>query len=202
MIIDAFCLIGSDLPRGIGMKINAGAKMLVNIHYSMAHAPALPDATSIELKLDSSAREFITIPVMNPIWMVDKAMRIKAGQSDATFFFRYKPTIITGGKAMYIQSIYPHMHAYGSKFAVRVIRNGKVRQCLLEVPEWEFGWEQSYWLTTPFRLGVDDELYVECHYDNTKSPAHAANLHSSRDIAWGEGDQEMCVALLGVTKDP
>lgn len=196
-------LVGSDLPRGIGMKIEAGSMMLINIHYSMAHAAAELDNTKVALKLDLKAREYETYPIMNPIWMVDEAMKIEAGEKDATFFFHYNPALLSGGKTFYIQSVYPHMHAYGSRFAVRVLKkNRKVKQCALEIPAWEFGWEQSYWLKDPIKVEPEDNLYVECQFDNSKPPKHSSSHSKNRDIAWGDGDQEMCVALLGVTKTP
>jgi Copper type II ascorbate-dependent monooxygenase, C-terminal domain len=90
------------------------------------------------------------------------------------------------------------MHRFGSKIVVRRISEDQKRECLLEIPKWEFGWEQPYWFAEEKPLGPNDELYIECHFDNS-----AENQHSGaapRDFAWGGNNQDMCVAFLSFTQ--
>jgi hypothetical protein len=74
------------------------------------------------------------------------------------------------------------------------LRDDDSRQCLLEIPKWYFGWEAQYWFQRPIVLEPDDEIYVECHFDN--SAKNQKNGQAPRDIGWGEENQEMCAGFL------
>jgi hypothetical protein len=190
-------LLGGDFPRGIGAKVEPGSKIVLNIHYSTAKATAA-DQTKVEMRIDASAQEAKGIALANPAWMVGGAMSIDAGEKDAVFFYRLEPDLFTGDDAVDLQSITPHMHYFGSKIVVRALHEDGSKSCLLEIPRWEFGWEQPFWLSEPKRLGPDDELYIECHFDN--SAENQPDGKPPRDIAWGGGNQDMCAAFLSFTE--
>jgi hypothetical protein len=194
-------LLGSDYPDGIGTRIEPGTRILLNVHYSMARAPAAPDRTSLEFRVDEQAREVKVIPITNPAWLVGDAMRINAGDPDAVFHFSYAPVLITGNHRVYLRNVVPHLHAFASRVAVRLLRNGADHpDCLLEIPRWEFGWEQPFWFDQPIPMEPGDELYLECHFDN--SAANQPEGQAPRDIAWGESDQDMCAAFVAFTEEP
>lgn len=197
-------LLGGDFPRGVGRKIDAGDKIVVNLHYSTAALAAgepLPsDQTDIDLRLDASARDLKALVVANAGLLIDDAMLVKAGQKDAPFWFHYRPTLFTLGKTVYLQNVNVHMHTLASKATVRVLHANGERTCLLEIPRWDFGWEQPYWFANPLKLLPDDELYLECHFDNSAS--HQATGKVPRDFAWGESGQDMCAAFLSFTDTP
>jgi hypothetical protein len=71
--------------------------------------------------------------------------------------------------------------------------------CLLEIPDWEFGWEQPYWFAEPVPFGPQDRLYIECRFDN--SAANQPDGVAPRDIGWGDGDQDMCAGFVSFTVD-
>jgi hypothetical protein len=194
-------LMGSDFPDGIGKRVEPGSKILLNVHYSMAYTPAAADRTAIEFRLDDEAREAKGIAIANPAWLVGDAMRIKAGDPDAAFWFHFRPTVFTGGKkTVYLRNVTPHMHAFATRFTLRILRADGSRQCLLEIPRWDIGWEQPYWFARPIELHPEDELYIECHFDN--SAARQPPGQEPRDIAWGESNQDMCVGFLAFTEEP
>jgi hypothetical protein len=192
-------LIGGDFPDGLGVKVKGGSKILLNVHYSMANAPPAPDKTSIQLKVDASANAFKGIAAANPAWLVDDAMRIRAGDPDAIYFYTIDPWLFTGGKKVRLRSAEAHMHYFGSKFVLRIIHSDGSRECLLEIPKWNFGWEQPFWFAQPKTLEPGDQIYVECHFDN--SAAHQPNQQPPRDIAWGDSNQDMCAGFLSFTED-
>jgi hypothetical protein len=192
-------LVGGDYPRGIGTKIEPGATIVLQVHYSVASGTtAEPDQTAVDFKLDDSAVDAGGIAIANLAWLVGPGMTIPAGEADVPYFYKFKPTIFTGGTAVDLQGVTPHMHRYGSRIRVLALHPDGTDDCLLEIPDWEFGWEQPYWFEEPLRFDPDDELYVECHFDNS-----AANQYGGaepRDIAWGDSDQDMCAAFLNFTK--
>ena len=190
-------LLGGDFPRGIGARVEPGSKILINIHYSTARARST-DQTQVEMRIDDEATEAKTIPLANPAWMMGDAMGIEAGDPDAVFFFKLEPDLYTRDEPVAIQSVTPHMHYFGSKMVVRAKHADGSTSCLMEIPRWDFGWEQPFWLASPTRLEADDELYIECHFDN--SAANQPDGKPPRDIAWGGNNQDMCAAFVAFTE--
>ncbi len=190
-------LLGSDFPRGIGTLVEPGSKIILNIHYSTAKTNG-PDQTEIDLRVDDMARDAKTIVVANPLWLMGNAFEVEAGDPDATFFYRFVPELYTQRKPVMLEGVTAHMHYFAKKIAVRVLHKDGSRSCLLEIPRWEFGWEQPYWLAEPKRLDPEDELYVECHFDN--SAANQPNGGEPRDFSWGGDNQDMCAAFLSFTE--
>jgi hypothetical protein len=87
---------GGDLPRDLGSRIEPGGKLLLNIHYSTLSSPTpLPDRTSIDFRVSATARETAGIPIANPGWLVGDSMEVKAGEADAVYFYKYRPTLLT-----------------------------------------------------------------------------------------------------------
>jgi hypothetical protein len=174
---------------------------MVQVHYSLANAPAKPDKTGIQFRVDDQARAFKGMAIANLAWLVSGGMKIAAGEKDAVYFWRYEPRIFTRGKTVALRSVTPHMHAFASKIVVRIIHEDGRRECLLEIPKWHFGWEQPFWFAKPKKMEKGDELYVECHFDN--SAEHQPNGQAPRDIGWGDENQDMCAAFASFTEgDP
>jgi hypothetical protein len=190
----------SEFPEGFGQRVPPGSIVVLNIHYSTARGvpPTHPtDQSTVELKLAPSGRKFRSMAITNPAWAVEDAMHIEAGDPDAVFYFRYKPWPFTRKKPVTILGALPHMHAYGSRFLMGILRADGTQDCLLEIPRWHFGWTQPFWLTETKSLAPDDQLYVECHFDNseTNQPIIGGQPRKPRDIAWGSDDQEMCAGF-------
>ena len=190
-------LVGGDYPRGIGNEIPVGATMILQVHYSTRGAPAEPDLTTIDFRLDEEAVAASSIVIANAAWLAAPGMKIKAGDPDAVFTYRFNPSLFIGGRSVDLQGATPHMHRYASRMRILRILPDQSTECLLEIPEWRFGWEQPYWYESPRRLNPEDELYLECHFDN--SAANQPNGQEPRDIAWGDNDQDMCAGFLAFT---
>ncbi len=195
-------LLGGDFPEGIGMAVEPRSKIILNIHYSTVTARAgAVDRPSVHFRTDASARPATPLALTNPAWIVGDAMRVRAGDRDAVYFYRYRPRVSTRGRTMYLRAVSPHMHTFGSRITVRVLRANGERACVLEIPNWRFGWEQLYWLQDSIRLDPEDELYLECHFDNSaeNQPVPGA---TPRDFTFGGDSQDMCAAFLSMTEAP
>lgn len=193
-------LLGSDFPDGLGHRVEAGARILLNIHYSTAHHGAVRDQTAVRFRLDAQAREFKSIAVANPAWLIGDALRIPAGEPDAVFFYQYRPTVSTEGRRVWLLNATAHMHEFATRMRLLIIRADGRRECLLEIPRWEFGWERPYWFDAPKVLEPDDALYIECHFDNTAANQPTPGA-TPRDIAWGGNNQDMCAGFIAFTAE-
>jgi hypothetical protein len=191
-------LVGGALPRGLGTEVKAGSVLLLNVHYSTSRSsPDELDLTEVDFTVDRTAKKASSIVLANPAWLVGRAMEVPAGEADVPFFYRFNPALFTGGKKVLLQGVSPHMHAFGKRLSVKVMRKSGERTCLLEIPRWEFGWEQPFWFAEPIPLEPDDDVYLECRFDN--SEANQPGGRAPRDFAWGGNDQDMCAAFIAFT---
>jgi hypothetical protein len=192
-------LVGGTFPRGIGAPIAGGSKILLQVHYWSDGAVG-PDQTGVAFQVEDTAEETQTIVVTNPAWPVGKGMLVRAGEADRGYGYAMRATLFTGGKPALLQGVTPHMHRYARAARVLVLRADGSAECLLEIPDWDFGWEQPYWFAEPVRLEPRDQVYIECRFDN--SQGNQPNGREPRDIAWGEQDQDMCAAFVSFTEAP
>lgn len=195
-------LLGGDFPDGIGAKVNANSKLLLNIHYSLLGKGAVPDQTAIEFRVDDTATETKTMVVANPFWLMGTGMLIEAGDPDKVYSYQYDPALLLAYKDVELRSVAPHMHALGSRMKVAVVRaNGDV-DCLAEFVNYDYGWEQPFWFAEPIRFERGDELYIQCHFDNSldNQPLINGQRPAPKAIAWGTDNQEMCAAFITYTE--
>ena len=197
-------LAGGDFPEGYGTLVKPDSKIILNVHYSMSDAAPAADRTGIQFKLDDAAREMRSMAVSNPFWGVADAMRVPAGEKDVSYGFQFNPKLFTRGSAVELRSFTPHMHYLGQRIRASIVHPDGSSTCLAEIADWEFGWEQPYWFAEPIRLEPDDEVFVECWFDNTREnqPLVDGERAPPRDIAWGTDHQDMCAAFLAFTKPP
>ena len=185
------------LPDGIGRLLPARTRIMLNVHYDTGHGAA-PDLSSIDIMLeDRVERVERGAPVGNPLWFLGEGMEIPAGAPDTKVWFAYDPTILTKGSAIEIHNVMLHMHELGSIGRVAILRADGTTECLLNIPRWDFHWMADYYFDTPVRLAPGDQLYVECHWDNTAANQKVVDgeLQPPRTIHWGT-DQEMCGAVI------
>jgi len=199
---------GGDFPAGTGVPIDPGSKLILQIHYNAARGPRQLDQTSIELKLDSAVtREAFVLPWANPSWITLHSMTIPAGQPDVTYSFTFAPspflaTITSGAIPPGPFTVYAaatHQHLRGTHNRLEIQRANGAKECLLDIPRWDFHWQGSYALKVPTRVQAGDSLSIECHWDN--SAKNQPGGVAPRELNWGEGtDDEMCLGFLYITQ--
>ncbi|MEM9491817.1 MAG: hypothetical protein AAGC55_21915, partial [Myxococcota bacterium] len=158
---------GTEFPDGLGKAVPAGSRVVLNMHYDTGRGtPA--DQTSVEfMTTDTPVREMTGSAVMNPLWLVGDGMSIRAGDPDAMTYFSWDPTALTGNKPFAIYAVNIHMHELGTIGRLAVLRGDGSTECLLNITRWDFDWIGEYYLEEPVILYPGDQLFVECHWDNT-----------------------------------
>jgi len=85
-----------------------------------------------------------------------------------------------------IYGVLGHMHELGSSFQLEVNPDSDSPIMMLDIPNWDFHWQDIYHFVEPLQLERGDVIRMTCHWDNTQSD-------DPRYVVWGEGTQdEMC----------
>jgi mono/diheme cytochrome c family protein len=98
-----------------------------------------------------------------------------------------------------IVGITPHAHAWATRMVANMQHEDGSESCLIEVPDWDYGWQLDYLFQEGLAYGPDDTLHVECHYDNTtdNQPLVNGERRQPQTITFGENTlNEMCLHYL------
>jgi hypothetical protein len=165
-------------PDGTGIALRAGEVVVMQVHYNLAAGPSAPDTTRVRM-------QFARAPVAKPAAIVPLAnltFSIPAGATGYTSTFQ----VASPGNGV-IWGVIPHMHTKGRRVTVKAGNT-----CLVDVPSWDFHWQQSYFFSTPQPLAVGTQLSLSCTWDNPTGTA----------VTWGEKTtDEMCLNYLYVTQN-
>jgi mono/diheme cytochrome c family protein len=205
---------GIVYPAGTGIRIDPGAVIVMEMHFNVGAGREGEDRSSLALQMtDTVEREAVIAPFWNfQAWSQNRMMDIPSGMSDVMHSFQLNPDGLIQifapwltARRLQIHGAGLHMHYLGTRGTIRVIRPDATEQCVLEIPRWDFNWQYGYLLseTIPFELGLD-QLYLECHWDNTpgNQPIIDGVRREARDVNWGSGSgDEMCIGYLYITAE-
>jgi hypothetical protein len=177
------------LPEGVGYRLPRGADVLLQIHYHR-NGRVETDQTSVGVYFASRpvarpmqglvlAGRFLFIPPGDPRFRVNGAAEVS---EDCVLY-----------------SILPHMHRLGREIKVTLTPPHGPTRALLAIRDWDFNWQEVYYLEKPMPLIAGSRLDLEAVFDN--SAANPANpFRPPRPIVFGKHtDEEMCFVYLGVT---
>ncbi|MEW5851282.1 MAG: monooxygenase [Myxococcota bacterium] len=193
-----------DFPDGLGFRVEPGSKLVFGMHYKLAGGATTSDRSRVELKLDDEVRDqALWITMVNPIWYNHQdGMLIPAGDSDVRYLYHADPTPTYAPlSTLRIHNAQLHMHHWGDRGVLGILRQDGRQECLLQVDQWDEDWQGEYWLETPVDLRPGDQLYVECHWDNSEEnqPTVDGKRTAPRDLHWGD-EEEMCAGYFLVTR--
>lgn len=163
-------------PEGTGLGLDADAGIVAEVHYNTAKG-SRPDRSSLLL-------EFAEEPVDRRLFWTSSAQRNLAIPPNTTDHRATLQRPIDGPARVW--GILPHMHERGRSIRVWRERPGEPNACWIDIPEWDFGWQQFYFFDLDGGLEVDegDVLHGECAWDNP----------TDQRIEWGESTtDEMCL---------
>ena len=98
-------------------------------------------------------------------------------------------------------AVMPHMHLLGREIRVTArLPDGTVRT-LVDVPGWDFLWQDIYYFREPIALPAGTVVRLECVYDNSEGNPNNPN-RPPKPVRWGEATtDEMALAFVSVTRD-
>lgn len=180
------------LPEDTAWYLPKGSDVVVQLHYHR-NGRVEKDQTSIGLY-------FSRKPV---------AKRFKGMVIPGRFLFippgeeRFRVTGRTPPLAQDItlHSVMPHMHMLGREIQVTIHPPDGKPQTLIAIKDWDYNWQETYFLKEPLALKAGTRFEVVAYYDNSaKNPNNPFN--PPRTVWVGEQTtNEMCFVFLGATSD-
>lgn len=198
---------GGNYPKGTGLLVEPGSKIVVQIHYNTSATKPIGDQSTVQFQLEDQVKtKAIMIPFTNfSAWTRSKGMKIPKGEADVKHSFEVPVSVLSllvpNLKELTIYSVMLHMHQLGAKGSLHIKKDAE-HACLVDIPRWDFGWQLLYHLKKPITIGQSDSVGITCHFNNSEAnqPIVNGKKQPSRDVYWGDGTfDEMCLGVLYVT---
>jgi Copper type II ascorbate-dependent monooxygenase, C-terminal domain len=168
-------------PSGYALRIPAGSYLQFQVHYSNHTGEDVKDRTSIGLVFarEPVKHEIAQYEIWNNLFLIppnDENHRVTSCYvlpKDVTAL-AYTAHMHFRGKSMTTEAVYP---------------DGR-HQVILNVPHYDFRWQETYFLKNQFLLPKGTKLVTTAYFDNSLN--NPQNPDPSKAIRWGEpSDEEM-----------
>ncbi|MEO8350682.1 MAG: alkyl hydroperoxide reductase [Chthoniobacteraceae bacterium] len=186
------------LPGGMGRYLKKGSDLVVQMHY---HPTGKLETDQSEIGIyfvDKPVAESLKEPakLVGSIWLANYEMDIPAGVADyrrASSYTLPRDIIIVG--------VVPHMHLLGKTMTVTATRPDGTQQTLIEVPQWNYNWQDEYYYERPFKLPAGTRLDVGARFDNSDGNPGNPSRPPKR-VTWGDGTlNEMLYCFFLITAE-
>ena len=163
------------LPEGVGRRIPAGSKLLFELHYTPRGTKQV-DRSQIGLSFadPSTVRRELKAGLA-----VNFRFRIPPGASDHPIKAEYR-----FDQSAVLFALMPHMHLRGKAMRFEAEYPGGRREVLLDVPRYEFDWQNIYDLAEPKAMPEGTIIHCFGRFDN--SADNPNNPDSTRVVTFGE----------------
>jgi hypothetical protein len=145
---------------------------------------------------DTVTRRMAYQPLLDVAWVAGQ-MKIPAATAavvhqyvaDPRDFFRLLGSPLDTTSGFNLEAVMFHMHTLGKHGELWLEKADRTRIKILDIPAWDFHWQNEYQLAEPVRFEPGDKLRVKCTFENDKA--------NSVETNWGENStEEMCVANI------
>jgi peroxiredoxin len=195
-LLNAIATFAPGIPAwqatpGTAKRIPAGSKLYFQVHYTPNGAEAtdvsragivFTDARAVEKQLKTDA-------------VVNLRFQIPPQKDNVRIEAQYG-----FGRDMQIVSLLPHMHLRGKAFRIESIAPDGKQELLLDVPHYDFNWQNSYVFAEPLKVREGTKLKCVATYDNSEN--NPANPDPTKTVRWGDQTwEEMLVAQFEAVLD-
>lgn len=207
-------------PDDVGMRVTAGSRIVLNIHYHPTGlGPEVDDGTRVELDwMDEQ-----------PTWRGEMTLvgnsndpdELMPNEGDRTGTPEFRIPAGAQGHLeemvfeipedlpqLRVWSVGSHMHYVGTDMLIR-FQGDSYDDCMLHTPNYSFEWQRLYSFDTeldqmPLAIG-GDKIYLRCSYDNSMNNPYVVEalkdqgLDAPIDVVLGEETlDEMCLGVFGI----
>jgi peroxiredoxin/mono/diheme cytochrome c family protein len=176
------------LPQGLAKFVPAGSKFVFQMHYT-PNGTATTDVSEMGLIFADPAKvkkEVGTWRAVNPRFRIPPGAANHEVQAEHTF---HKDTLLL--------AMFPHMHLRGKAFRYEAKFPDGRRQVLLDVPRYDFGWQNSYVPESPVLMPAGTKLLCTAHFDNSEN--NLSNPDPKATVTWGDQTwEEMMIGYFSM----
>jgi peroxiredoxin len=177
------------LPEGQAKRIPAGSRLLFQIHYTPNGAPQVdrpslglvfadPSTVRQEVSTEMAANPRLVLPPNTDNIPIESTEKLT------------EDTVLL--------SLMPHTHLRGKSFQYEAIYPDGKKEILLDLPHYDFNWQNTYMLSEPKLLPKGTEIHCVAHYDNSKN--NPSNPNPNDTVHWGEQTwEEMMIGYFDRT---
>ena len=165
-----------DFPSGTGLQMNAGDVIVMQVHYNLLNGPPLPDRTTARLEYADGpvAKLAQILPAPDDTFTIPPHTN---GYTDSAS--------LTVPVDVQVWGALPHMHTLGKQITVKT-----QSACLIDIPNWDFHWQQLYFYNQPVTVKAGEKATLSCTWNNPRDTS----------VQWGEATtDEMCVSFFYIT---
>ncbi len=208
-------------PDGTAMTVEAGARLVVQVHYHPLGPAADIDRTAVELMwTDEPGQRQAGFAL---IGNEGSAPELQPGPNDTGPSPEF---VIPAGAKGHVETIIyenlqvgldltiwaagTHMHWVGTDMKVLIRHQDGTEECLVQTPRWDFNWQRWYpFAGTLGQMPVfhdGDTLVLRCTYDNSldnpfvREALAEQGLEEPVEVRLGDATlDEMCLGVLGIT---
>ncbi len=196
-------LEASESPKGHGVEVRPGDSLLLQMHYAPPPTGTFePDLTRVQLRTQTEKVEpLLLLATFNLAWL--SSFKVQAGEHEVAYSYADDPTVLFGGKSLLLRTVQLHMHEWGKRGQISVLRANGTRECVLQIDRWKHDYLADYELAVPVRVDRGDRLLIECQFDNSIShqPRVNGSFAEPKELRWNE-EEEMCAGFYGATIAP
>jgi Copper type II ascorbate-dependent monooxygenase, C-terminal domain len=175
-------------PARSGSFVPAGAVFVVQMHYNVAAAGGVDRATvRLWRPTEPIAQLLEGFDVDNESFRVPPH-----AAASASAVARVIPA--TGHasdsdmKEGLLWQVGLHAHLQAKSIRMDLVHADGSKQCLLNIPQWQFHWQGSYGFANPVRLVPNDLILITCRWDNTTDHVLTYGNASSDEMCQGWGN--------------
>lgn len=162
-------------PPGMAKKIPADAMLYFEVHYTPNGSPHT-DISRIGLCFTDPSKVKYEVKTTAA---VGRKLKIPPGAADHTV----EATTAAELPEVLLLSVSPHMHLRGKAFQYEAIYPDGKREILLDVPHYDFNWQNNYLLAEPKKLPPGTKIHCTAKFDNSdKNPNNPA---PKATVRWG-----------------
>jgi peroxiredoxin len=177
-----------SLPQGYAKFIPAGSKLVFQVHYTPNGTPQ-QDLSHLGLVFTDAKtvkKEVGTWRAVNPRFEIPPGDPNHEVTASHTF---RKDTVL--------MAMFPHMHLRGKSFRYEARFPDGRSEVLLDIPRYDFGWQNSYVPLPPRLLPAGTRLVCTAHFDN--SAGNPNNPDPTAKVRWGDQTwEEMMIGYFSM----
>jgi len=179
----------SIYPEGTFRRIPAGSKIIIQAHYTPNGSPQT-DQSELGLVFadPKSVKSEMTVAAA-----LSWQFLIPPGSRDHRVEAKHKFE-----QDSMLWALTPHMHLRGKSFRFVANYPDGRKEVLLDVPRYDFNWQNTYALIEPKPLPAGTAVVCSATYDNSTN--NLANPNPNAPVMWGDQTwQEMMVGSMAVS---